>query len=144
MAFGSPEPSRDLEGSVPASLQLMVTELRTHRQAERPLLSPGSFRGINKQSGRRVRQLILSKDMISFIIPHSRIRCLLSASWKASVQRGSGSGEMIVYLVFHVATQTRSPRDYAYFTTPESSGKRHFIPVIFLTQEHAALNQNSA
>lgn len=49
----------------------MATELRTRGQAERQPLSPGSVRGINKQSGRHVRQLILSQDMIPFIIPHS-------------------------------------------------------------------------
>lgn len=142
MAFGSPEPGRDLEGSLPESLQLMATELRTHQQAERQPPSPGRFRGINKQSGRHVRQLILSKDMIPFIIPHSRIRRLLSASWKkASVQRGSGSGEIIVFLAFHKPVHHETMRISRLLSHP---GKRHFIPVIFLTQEHAALNQNSA
>ncbi|EPQ01687.1 tRNA-splicing endonuclease subunit Sen15 [Myotis brandtii] len=60
-----------------------------------------------------------------FMLPDPQIRCLLSASWKASVQRSSGSGEMIVFLV---ATQTFSPRDDAYFTTPESSGEEAFHP----------------
>lgn len=40
MAFGSPEPSRDLEGSVLKSLQLIVTELQTRRQAKSQLPGP--------------------------------------------------------------------------------------------------------
>lgn len=96
MAFGSPESGGDLEGSVRESLQLMVTELPTHWQAERQLSSPGSFRGINKQSGRHVRQLILSKDMISFILYSSLpdpmpIICLLEGICPAQLWvRGNG------------------------------------------------------
>lgn len=44
MAFGSPEPGGDLEGSVPKSLQLIVTELQTRRQAKSQLTVPREFR----------------------------------------------------------------------------------------------------
>lgn len=65
-AFASPEPGVIYRGPGSKSLRLIVSsaDLSLGKEPAR-LSSPGNLGWINKQSGGHVRQLILSKDMIS-------------------------------------------------------------------------------